>query len=197
MTALRRVPNEVTEDALRLLSVTFADLTRSATFASWGRHLRLSPRSTKAYDHVAVRRESCYLRLISIVEAYVDVVASERLRADFDGATPLLRLLIEDAERSTSRGWPERERSFERHHKTPLKKVPGYVKVSAGTDVRNAIAHGVGQLTPRQRTQTTRRRIEGINVSVRDNYIVLTHESLSTCLSFCRGFVIELDRRLA
>ena len=188
--------HEVTEDALRLLSVTFADLTRAATFASWGRHLRLSPRSTKAYDHVAVRRESCYLRLISIVEAYVDVVASERLRAGYDAATPLLRLLIEDAERTTTRGWPEREKSFARHHLTPLPKVPGYPKVQAGTDVRNAIAHGVGQLTPRQRNQATRRRIEAVNVAVRDNFLVLTDASLTTCLGFCRGFVTELDVRL-
>jgi hypothetical protein len=194
MTAiLRRVPLEATEHAIRLLAETYADLTRSVGFAAWGRHLPLNDRSPGAYDHVAVRRESCYIRLISIVESYVDMASSERLRVDYVSTTPLLRMLIEDVDLTAVRGWPDRERTFSRYHVTPLKKVSQYDKLKAGTDVRNAIAHGVGRLTPRQRNQKTRKRIESVEVAVRDNCVVLTDLSMLTCLNYCRSFVSELD----
>jgi hypothetical protein len=192
----RTVVTQATEDAERLLMATFVDLTLSATRQAWGRHLRVLPRAMKAYDPIAVRQESCYLRMVSIVEAYVDVISSDILRVEYARSSSLTQSLIEAAEVNFTRGWPDREKAFNDHFGIRLTKLPTHKDLKCATDVRNAIAHGVGQLTPRQRTAATRARMASIGVTVRDNYVVLDAGSVRTCRDVSMAFMRELDAQL-
>ena len=150
----------------------------------------------KAYDPIAVRQESCYLRLVSIAEAYVDVVSSDLLRAEYARSGSLVQSLIEAAEISFSRGWQDREKAFQDHFGIRITKFPTHKDLKCATDVRNAIAHGVGRLTSRQRTANTRARMESIGVIVRDNHVVLSADSVRACRDICAAFMRELDAQL-
>jgi hypothetical protein len=141
-------------------------------------------------------RHSKYLRMVSIVEACLDTVGSSLLREDYPSAPDLYRKLIDEAEVTSSRGWPDRRKAFKHYHGIDLSTVPRHGDLDGVSDVRNAIAHGLGVLTPRQRTASVRRRIESVDVPVRDNRVIVADNSISFCYEFSREFIIGFDKNL-
>lgn len=192
----RHVRSQAAEDTLFLLRQTFADGARDVGLSGFGRHGG-GVGLPGTYDPRAVRRQGCYLRLVSLVEAFVDGTSSVLFQAELAGASAVASSLLEQAEAAAVKGWPDREEAFRKYFGTPLTARDRHVELKKLTDVRNAIAHGVGQLTPRQRNAATRQRLADVQVPVRDNWVVLTDEALKVCLDTCVAFVDALDLAVA
>jgi hypothetical protein len=135
--------------------------------------------------------------LVSIVEAYVDVVTSAIFRERTPSSDELIRRLVESAELLASNTWNERQNALERYHNIKLGQLARWSELNAAIDVRNAIAHGLGHLTPRQRGCKAEKRIPQIGVAVSDGRIVLTHANLRRCRDVCIDFVNSLDEAVA
>lgn len=195
MATLREVPLSLTEDALHLLHATHADLlSRGSPPVPHGR-IRAGSKLA-SFDAKEVRLEACYLRLVSIVEAYVDVLCSELFREASVNQSDLFRALIDAAESRASANWDERKTAFKNYHGAVLTSCSSWSTFYGAVEVRNAIAHGLGRLTARQRAGSSRQKIESVGVVIVDDSIRLSYEAVLRCLSAARTFVVSLDSRV-
>ncbi len=114
---IRRVPLALTEETLRLLHLTHVALARLSPFSSAKAVRGLTSRGALGtYDFRQVRSQSHYLRLVSIVEAYIDSLGTNLFRSRTDQLDMVFVLLAEAADISASKGWDERKEAFNRYH---------------------------------------------------------------------------------
>lgn len=191
---MRRVRQAVAEAAISYLHTTYLDLANSARdkSVSRGRILR-SETALGSYDAESARRQGCFLRLVSIVEAYVDVVAQSLFEENLPTEHDLVRRLVEDAGLRASSTWSERKDSFVKYHGIRLTKFARWTELDAGIEVRNSIAHGLGKLTPRQRGSNAQSKMAKIDVAVQDGSVIVSDASLARCRDVCIEFVCFVD----
>jgi hypothetical protein len=134
--------------------------------------------------------------LISVVEAYVDIVCAALLRENVPTTHDLVRRLVERAELRASITWQERKEAFANYHHISIGQLARWPELDAGITVRNAIAHGLGQLTAQQRANNTAQKITQIGVTVRDGCVVITDANLQRCRDVCVAFIRSLDGAL-
>jgi hypothetical protein len=194
---IRRVTREITEAAENYLHATYLDHLQAASLMTpvRGRVIRTTT-VLGAYDAEAASRQGCFLRLISVVEAYVDLACDALFREKAPTANDLVRRLVEGAELRASTTWQERRDAFERYHNIRLGTLARWSELDAGIEVRNAIAHGLGQLTPRQRRSAAARKIHQIGVSSNDGRLLITEASLKQCRDVCVAFILSLDNAM-
>lgn len=194
---LRRVPREVTEAAEHYLHATYLDHVRAlkATTRVRGRVLRSST-ILGAYDPESASRQGCFLRLISVVEAYVDIACAALFRERTPTTHDLVRRLVEGAELRASSTWHERKEAFDTYHGIRLGNLARWSELDAGIEVRNAIAHGLGQLTQKQRSGAAVRKIPQIGVGLSDGRVLITDASLQQCRDVCIAFIRSLDKAM-
>jgi hypothetical protein len=188
---LRKVPLALTEEALGLLAATYADFTTIAQVPVPGRITTTG--SLGPYDFRGVRFESAYLRLICILEAYVDLLCSKMFRQHLVGQPSIFRHLVYEAEMRASANWDERKSAFSGAHKVRLTSCSSWSDVDAGIEVRNAIAHGLGGLTARQRNGKHREKLAKVGVLVVDERVLIDEKALKRCLRYASDFVRSLD----
>lgn len=194
---LRRVQREVTEAAIQYLHSTYLDHLQTAqSIAPVRGRVLMSGTALGLYDIESASKQGCFLRLISVVEAYVDTVSGALFRENTPTTHELVRRLVENAELRASTTWQERIAAFQAYHLIRLGGLARWSELDAGIEVRNAIAHGLGQLTPRQRNGVTSGKLSQIGVSLRDGYVVITIESLRRCCEVCVEFIASLDNAL-
>lgn len=183
----------VTEAALRLLKSTYTDhRANRGKRRTYGRISRTSS-LLGSYDVVAARRQGCYLRLVSIVEAYTDVLYRDLFVEAGLPADSAVQLLLDELDKR-SRGWGDRGANFKVFHKLKFTSGREWSRYEATTHARNTIAHGLGRLTARQRRNVDLpQKLVGIDVTIRDGRLVLTERSLRTALHVCEDFVRRLD----
>jgi len=186
----RRVPRSVTEAAIYYVQSTYTDYWQLAEVAprTPGR-VKRAQTPLGVYDAREVSREGCYLRLISIVEAYVDTVSSALLREQLPTTPELLRNILEQVDLSSSSTWQDRRDAFARFHRIQLGELPRWSELDAAIEVRNSVAHGLGQLTARQRSGTAARKIAQVGVGVADGRVAISPSSLARCRDVCIGFI--------
>jgi hypothetical protein len=139
-------------------------------------------------------------RLVSIAEDF----AAEALRTH---GRPLLRgseRMVSDAwgllEARAERSWDERAAAFKRWLHINLGDCAAYADFRAFVQARNAIAHGLGRLTPRQRRGSDAAsivqslRVAGVTVS--GERIEVKDESVDRCCTVVVSFILWLDERL-
>lgn len=192
---VRKVPFALTEEALALLSVTYAD------FAQLDPQRQQAGRidfigNLGAYDFGRVRFESTYLRLIGIVEAYIDSMCSNLFRRQLVDEAPMLRALITAAEAQASTNWKERKSAFSDYHGVSLGSCARWSELDAGIDIRNAIAHGLGTLTKRQRNRKSREKMKSVGAVIVDDRLMLSDKALKKCLVFTTEFVKSVDSKI-
>jgi hypothetical protein len=134
--------------------------------------------------------------MISVVEAYVDIVSASLFRESAPTTHDLVRRLVENAELRASATWHERKEAFETYHRIRLSEFVHWSELDAGIEARNAIAHGLGQLTTRQRSGKIVSKLSQIGVAVHDGSVVITDTSLRRCRDVCIEFVRHLDTEL-
>jgi hypothetical protein len=163
-----------------------------------GRLKRLSIPSASA----AVRRQSTLLRLVSITESNVVAVLGSAL----DSNLPTPRNQVADSVASSafdgsSSSWGKMKDALDDwlNVKVTASTCPASTKVEASIQIRNAIAHGLGSLTPRMARAPagkfqTQFALVGVTLSGRD--LVISELALRTVALASREFVVWLDAQL-
>ena len=140
--------------------------------------------------------QAAYLRLVSIVEAYTDVMMDALFQRAVPTRDELINRLVEDRILQSSANWAERRDTYQLYHGISLGSCPVWSKLDAGIEVRNAIAHGLGILTPLQRKKGgILGQFSAVKVTLESGRIVLARESLDECINFCRAYVQWLDQQ--
>lgn len=139
-------------------------------------------------------RQGLYLRVVSIAEATVDALALELTRRDVAQIDEVVRRLILEKELAGSASWDARRRAYRRHHGVDLRKCDAHSEVLAATDVRNAIAHGLGRLTARQTaSQETYKNLALISVDVVNGRVRLQPKHVAEAAGYCRRLITDVD----
>ena len=74
---------------------------------------------------------------------------------------------------------------------------PSYSALAGFIEARNAITHGLGELTRRQRgaRERTRQRLRQAGVGVQHDAVVVLEEQVEFCAQVVREFIVWLDAR--
>ena len=106
-------------------------------------------------------------------------------------------MLLADFELSSSANWNERHATFERYHGFALKSEADWQRVAAGIEVRNSLAHGMGQLTAKQRSKASiAKQVSIIDVTVASNRMQLASSTLPKLGEAATSFVRSLDSKI-
>lgn len=183
----------LTEAAIRLIRHATFDMPRQQSAARPpGRVLRNALGASTDPD--VWLKEAAILRLVSIVEAYVDAVSMFRMGVVVDSSHVLVAKMLEDFEVGSSSTWQQRHDSYEGYHRFSLKSRSGWQVVSASIEVRNCLAHGLGNLTAKQRGKTALPSTVGlIGVSVGSNRMHLGATTVAVVGRGCDDFVRDID----
>lgn len=149
--------------------------------------------SLGASDHDQTKLASTYLRYVSAVESYLDSLGGQIWRETVKSHNSVIRQLVADMELRTTSTWDERKRSLSRYHSLDIQSFSRWSEFDAAIDVRNAIAHGLGSLTIRQRNSKARAKIGAIGVAVVDDRISLDWIALDRCYLLCRELILYVD----
>ncbi|MCO1597653.1 hypothetical protein M8C17_21100 [Micromonospora sp. RHAY321] len=168
---------ELTEDALAQLITTYAQH-HAAAAGQDRRRQRHRTTTGPMGDAASVERTACWLRMVSIVEIYVEA---------------LLKQLDGERTGRAARGWADVAAALKQRHDIDLHAIASWDKLDACFLVRNAVAHGLGRFTAKQIETAVPRKIRILGVPVRDGMVVITAESLDGCSRVCQHFVADLD----
>lgn len=148
-------------------------------------------------DPIDVTCQATILRLFSTIEAYVDALNRDLLQEAIDLATPQPHVVLEELQFHSSRNWSERQKAFRRVHGVRLSRQCSWKEIEATREVRNCIAHGLGQLTaPQLRNQNIGRKLEFIKIRVSGGRLVITDESVWAVVQACSKFIRSVDRAI-
>lgn len=131
------------------------------------------------------RKDAAILRLVSAVEAFTNAASDywfEQVRMPPPSA-PFT--------------WPARVKHYRREHNIDLSALPAWKQVEAGVDLRNCLAHGLGQLTPQlARDERIVARMKSIDVVVAGSMMRLGPETVSKLTTACVAFVRAVEAEL-
>jgi hypothetical protein len=188
---MRRTELAITEAARRLLRVATQDGIDHLTNVG-KRRIITTARTLGVSDLAQIRGHGSYLRMVSIAEAYTDRFYELHVHGHIPRGKAVAERAIEEHLVHASRNWSERDRS--------LKRVLGISKSGFRTDLeplisgRNAIAHGLGELTRRQQgNRDLATSLASVDVRIVRHQIVLTAASFRTSRSRIVAYVEWLD----
>ncbi|MET7948418.1 hypothetical protein [Micromonospora sp. NPDC005324] len=167
---------EITEDALEELGSAYARYVATASRVQ--DRFRCRHRIGVMGEDGSADRAACWLRMVSIVEIYVEALLKQ-LAGELPGRAP--------------GGWSEVIGLLKRHHHVDVRDVAAWETLEACILVRNAVAHGLGRFTAKQFEKAAPRKVRAIGVPVRDGAVVITAASLLDCADICRAFIAGLD----
>lgn len=199
-----RVPSVAAEQSVRLLMATLAQHRRQEAALAPTSPLRLGRLRTlpTSSGSAQVRRQATMMRLMSIVEAFV----ADRLVERFEPHVPPPRtLILEDvyvrAEDNAIGSWPKMTEHYGRwfNIKFNATACPAWQRIDAMTNARNAVAHGLGELTrrmARKGTHQLQRDFATLGISVSGNAVAISERALRECALTGREFIEWLDEKL-
>lgn len=192
------------EQSIRTVMTTLAQHRRQeavigASRRPWRGRLRAL---TTSAGSVQIRRQATLVRIMSIVEAYV----ADQLVQRFEPHAPPPRPAILDdvyvrAEDGAIGTWPKMIEHYGRWFEIKLTrgKCPAWRQVEAMTNARNAVAHGLGELTRRMARKGTRELeldFATIGLKLAGNSVVISEDSLRLAAAAARNFIEWLDEEL-
>lgn len=192
---IRQAPLALTEEAIRLLAVTRADFAQVSAAPVRGRGSRIGAVFGR-YDFEQVRNQSEYLRMVSIVEAFLDACGDRQFEHRSLGQDEFLRAVIQQARDKSLRTWDDRIAAYARLHGVVLGKCNKWSDIDAAREVRNAIAHGLGTLTKRQRTPSVMEKVRAVSVELLEGRIMVSEQALIRLASSASEFIADVDRQL-
>jgi hypothetical protein len=149
-------------------------------------------------DPAVWRREAAVIRLISVIEAYVDAVSMHRMARLVDSSGSLVALLVQDFETASSGSWQNRHDTYLSYHGLSLRSLSGWQAIKAGIEVRNCLLHGLGSLTAKQRGQTKlAASLRPIDVTIGANRMHLSILTVSKIAEGSDRFVADLDATIS
>ncbi len=137
------------------------------------------------------------LRTFSIAEAFTDTLCIDLIRTANKAPDLLLESMIREIDETASRSWASRGQAFKRLHGVSFSSISSWKQMSAAQHLRNAIAHGLGQMTASQRhMEGLTKQFQSIDVTIAGGAVVITDSSLVKISSAVRSYVTELDEKL-
>lgn len=174
----------LTDDALVLILHAENDISEKVSTDRYLTKMRLGQLGGTMADEFWLR-ETAVLRLISTVEAYTNA-ASELFFTK--QASPLPQPPFT---------WPQRIKHYRNKHSIDLKALDGWDQVEAGIDLRNCLAHGLGNLTDLLLSEEALGvRMRHIDVSVSGNRMHPTMTTVPKLAAGCRSFVLDIEQGL-
>lgn len=181
------------ESACRLINLTIG-FHRSQSIG----HARLafaSRLSAPDFDQHQVQRQATLLRMLSIAEAFcVDRILEQAEDEVEPQGSPVRALMWDRASTSAVSNWE----GIRRTYKTWYNLRPEWGPVGQFVEVRNAIAHGLGQITRMQRLNlaSTLSKIAGAGVLVDEERIVLDESNLNHARIVCLDLIADVDSKV-
>lgn len=202
--SIGRVPSLDAERSIRLVMTTVAQHRRQEAVLAvsrrpWRGRLRVL---TTSSGSAQIRRQATLVRITSIVEAF----AAAQLVLRFEPHAPPPREAILDdvyvrAEDNAISSWPKMVEHYGRWFgiKVTPGKCPPWRRVEAMTNARNAVAHGLGELTRRMARKNIHELgldLATIGLTMAGNAIVISEDSLRLVAAAARDFIEWLDEEL-
>jgi hypothetical protein len=199
-----RVESPAAERSVRTVMATLAQHRRqeavlATSLRPWHGRLRALTASTGSNQ---IRRQATLLRIMSIVEAFV----ADQLVQRFEPHVPPPRpAILEDVYVRTEDGaigtWPKMIEHYGRWFDIKLSRgnCPSWRRVEAMTNARNAIAHGLGELTRRMARKGTRELeldFATLGLTLSGNSVLISEDSLRRAAETAREFINWLDLEL-
>ncbi|MFI8974257.1 hypothetical protein ACIGO9_15325 [Nocardia asteroides] len=154
---------------------------------------RLRPDATG--DRIQEQRQATLMRLLSITEAFAADLLARLVEQTFENlSSELLTAAVDDSLISASNTWDSQRRAY-KNWLGVGKPMVDWTPIERLADARNAIAHGLGELTRRQKNSGSSipDKLLNAGIVVADNRIVLTDENLLDAARACRDFIESLD----
>lgn len=196
------VPSIRAEETTRLLMSTLAQHRRQEALLTMGGvltgRLAVLPSGRTSAE---VRRQSTMLRFVSAVESFV--VADLLTRLDSHVPSPRNTIVTDLHRRAgddSTTSWLNMGNAYKKWFGIGFPTYPNWNRIQALTDVRNVIAHGLGEIThrlARKGTNTLRAEFRTIGVSIVNSAIEISEPSVRTSAEEARDFVLWLDQKLA
>ncbi|MCX2954471.1 hypothetical protein [Lentzea sp. NEAU-D7] len=175
----------ITDDALSLILHAQSGLIKAGYAANQDAILMQVGKLGGEMASALVRRETAVLRLISTVEAYANA-ASEFFF--FSQGLPAPKMPFT---------WPARIRHYANEHSIDLEACDSWKQVKAGIDLRNCLAHGLGNLTDLLTAdQALGSQMKHIDVNIGGNRMHTTNATVPKLSQGCRQFVLWLEEQL-
>jgi hypothetical protein len=189
------------EQTSRLLMSTLAQYVRQeALLAAAPRprgRLRALPTSSASHQ---VRAQSAFMRLASIVEAHTVRELVKRIEPHApEPRSAILQDIYTSAEDRAIASWPSMIEAYKRWLGIRVVKWDEWNKLDAILDARNAIAHGVGELTRRQVRKDQATLLVSLNligIAVSGSRLEFSDSGIREVANVGRRFVGWLDRQL-
>jgi hypothetical protein len=199
-----RVLSPEAERAVRLLMATLAQHRRQEAVLALGPapalgRLRAVPSGRGSVD---VRRQATLMRLTSIVEAFVADSLVSRLEPHAPPPrTPVLDDVYLRAEDNAIATWPKMREHYGRWFNIKLSTTAcaSWRRIEAMTNARNAVAHGLGELTRRMARKglaQLARDLATVDIVIVGHTLVISELALRSSASAGREFVGWLDQEL-
>jgi hypothetical protein len=174
----------LTDDALMLILHAEHVITGNELTGRESAKMRLGQLGGTKADELW-RRETAVLRLISTVEAYTEAASKYFFTK---------KVLPVPKPPFT---WPQRIKYYRREHAFDLSGCDGWAQVEAGIDLRNCLAHGLGNLTEILLSEPLLgKRMKVIDVVVGGNRMHPTLETVHKLALGCRRFVLDIESQL-
>lgn len=142
-----------------------------------------------------VEQDQCQatlLRLLSITEAFAAELLYRKVDEAIAGASgPAALKVAEDAAIRGTASWKDQQKAYKDWFGVEV----NWKAVERLAEARNAVAHGLGRLTRRQRRNeaSVRGKLKEIGIEVDGYRVMLSDSTLASAASACRDFVEKLD----
>lgn len=189
------------EQTVRQLMLTTAQHVRQEALlaAAPRRHGRLRSLPTSSASHQA-RTQSTFMRLVSIIEAHIAGQLVERIEKHVPTPrTPVLDDIYVSAEDKAIGSWSTMSESYKRWLGIRFNASSDWTSILTMTDIRNAIAHGLGELTRRQARKDLKqltRAFSSVGVKVHGTSLRVSEDAIRNAAATGGRFVVWLDEQL-
>lgn len=187
----------ITEEAEKLLRATRADFANISTPSLPGRGSGFASSPLGEHDFAQVRNQGEYLRLVSIVEAFLDICSQQQFDLRTSGRDTFVRSMAAEVRENSIRGWEERKAAFKKYHAIALGECERWSDIDTAREIRNSVAHGLGHLTGRQQNAKTRQKMATMGIRFRGNQLIIDTDALEKCVRSAVAFIRDVDRSIS
>jgi hypothetical protein len=148
-----------------------------------------------------VRAQATLVRLVSIAEAFVATQLASRLEGELPGPRKrLVESIFVNAEDRALATWPNLKEHYQNWIGIKFSdSSPLWLQLDAFINGRNAIMHGLGELTRRQARKNLPQletNLRSVGLIVHGGRITIPTNALQTASRVCRDFIHWLDTEL-
>jgi hypothetical protein len=137
---------------------------------------------------------------MAIVESFVTNELVRRLEREVpEPRSRIVETVYVRAEEAATASWPQLQTHYKQWLDVRFTTFPAWTRIRAVNNVRNAIAHGLGEITRRMARDgvaNLRRDFRPIGVEIIGTSLRVSDQAVKTAVVVCRDFVLWLDIEL-